>query len=113
MTLLCRKLCEECIHLEKVPHITGESASNAFEFENGAYRIADSLEYGLGYWLQFSPNDTFGVVGTSAITSDTISVRSGWNMIGSASTPVPVSAILSEPPGMVASNFFGYEDRYA
>jgi len=89
------------------------SASNAFAFENGAYTIADSLEYGLGYWLQFSPNDTFGVVGKGSITSDTITVRSGWNMIGSVSTPVPVSATMSEPAGMVTSNFFGYKDSYA
>jgi hypothetical protein len=87
-------------------------ASSAFVFENGAYMIADSLDYGLGYWLKFSPNDTFGVVATGAIASDTIPVYSGWNMIGSVSTAIPVGGVMSEPPGMVASNFFGFEDHY-
>jgi len=89
------------------------AASNAFAFENSAYQIADSLRYGVGYWLQFSPSDTFGVVGIGAITSDTIFVRAGWNMTGSVSRAAAISSITSEPPGMVTSNFFGYEDRYA
>jgi len=88
------------------------AASNAFAFENGSYRIADSLQYGFGYWLKLTPNDTFGVVGTSAIASDTISVGAGWNMIGSISTPIPVPAIMSEPPGMVTSDLFGFDGAY-
>jgi len=52
-------------------------------------------------------------VATGAIVSDTITVYSGWNMIGSVSTAIPVGAVMSEPPGMVTSNFFGYEDHYA
>ena len=48
-----------------------------------------------------------------SIESDTINVNRGWNMIGSISSPVAVSSITSNPPGMVASNFFGYSGGYS
>jgi hypothetical protein len=44
--------------------------------------------------------------------ADTINVKEGWNMIGSISTPVPVTALISDPPGMTTSNFFTYESGY-
>src|SRR6266850_104631 len=41
-----------------------------------------------------------------------IDVVAGWNMIGSISSPVSVSAITSVPGGVVTSPFFGYNGVY-
>jgi hypothetical protein len=56
-----------------------------------------------------------GVVSVSGLTRtrDTISVAPGWNLIGSISTPLPVSSIVSLPNGIVMSSYFGYNAGYA
>ena len=40
------------------------------------------------------------------------SVSEGWNLVGSISATLPAGAITSEPPGLVTSNFFGFEGMY-
>jgi hypothetical protein len=47
-----------------------------------------------------------------AIRVDSIPVASGWNLIGSISSGVPVTGIGSDPGGIVTSNFFGYLSSY-
>jgi len=37
----------------------------------------------------------------------------GWNMIGSIATAVPVSHIVSNPPGLTVSPFYGYDVGYS
>ncbi|MDP2209312.1 MAG: hypothetical protein Q8K98_11185 [Bacteroidota bacterium] len=44
------------------------------------------------------------------IKFDRLSV--GWNLVGSIGVPVAVSSISSNPPGLVTSQFFGYEGSY-
>ncbi|MBI3194932.1 MAG: T9SS type A sorting domain-containing protein [Ignavibacteriae bacterium] len=82
------------------------STSNAFAFD-GAYVSTSTLSNGTAYWLKFSDNQEITVAGYFR-ESDTIQVMSGWNMIGSISSPVACTLIVSEPPGMVVSKFFGY-----
>lgn len=84
--------------------------SRAFVFQ-GSYQRRDTLENGAGYWLKFGSNDTIQYVGTS-IARETISVKNGWNMIGSISTAIPVSGIASIPPGIATSPFFRYSGSY-
>jgi hypothetical protein len=40
-------------------------------------------------------------------------VGAGWNLIGSLSTPVPVSSVQQSVPGLIVSRFFSYENGYA
>jgi hypothetical protein len=47
-----------------------------------------------------------------AVTADSLPVTEGWNLIGSIATPVAVSQITSDPPGISTSRFFGYADAY-
>jgi hypothetical protein len=89
-----------------------QSASTAYFYDGVTYRSTDTLDYGKGYWLKLNPSDTFGIIGTKLIPSDTLSVHAGWNMIGSISAPVPVARIMSSPPSMVASSIYGYEGIY-
>jgi hypothetical protein len=86
------------------------SASSAFYYQ-GNYQKKDTLRYGAGFWVKYN-----GVVAVELsgepLTVDSITVNSGWNLIGALSQPVAVSSIVSEPPSIVASNYFGYNGGY-
>jgi hypothetical protein len=90
-----------------------EAVSQAFAFDGSGYVTDDSLVPGRGYWLKF-PNAPFSPVTISGdpLTSDTIPVIAGWNIIGSIGTDVAVGSIASDPPGLVTSQFFGYASGY-
>jgi photosystem II stability/assembly factor-like uncharacterized protein len=83
------------------------SVSNAFAYTPTGYASRDTLDYGLGYWLKFSSTQALSLTG-GEITSDTIDVLQGWNIIGSISSPVAVGSIIQIPGGIVTSQYFGY-----
>jgi len=43
------------------------------------------------------------------VRRDTIAVERGWNIVGSLSSPFLVADVLSDPPGIISSDFFGYD----
>lgn len=86
------------------------AVSNAFSFTT-QYVARDTLETGVGYWLKFGRDETVGMVGYPR-DLDSVQVVAGWNLVGALSTPVAVTAVGSIPPGMVLSNFFGFEGSY-
>jgi len=83
--------------------------SNAFGFDNGYYQ-AENLANGEGYWLKFEQAEEISISGT-AVSGD-INVNAGWNLIGPYDFPAPVSGIITDPPGIIQSQFFGYENGY-
>lgn len=85
------------------------SDSDAFRFESG-YVATDTLESGAGYWLKFlSPQD---VQMTGAlVTTDTIDVRDGWNIIGSISVVALPADVLPIPPATIQSSFYGFRPQ--
>jgi len=86
--------------------------SGAFAYESPTgYISADSLIHGLAYWMKFG-YDQEVMLSTDTISADTISTIEGWNMIGSITSPVPVSQIISLPGGVGTSDFFHYNGRY-
>ena len=88
------------------------AVSNLFEFSAGSgYRSKDSLINGHGYWLKFTTPQPINLTG-ARILSDSINVEDGWNMIGSISDSVPVAGIVTEPPDLISSLFFGYNVGY-
>lgn len=87
-----------------------DAASAAFRFKGG-YVSAPTLVNGEGYWLKFSNARTYSITG-SPITNRDISVNTGWNIIGPFESDVAVSAITSEPAGIVSSAYFGYNNGY-
>ncbi len=87
-----------------------DALSHAFAYA-GNYVVSDLLENGRGYWLKFPSPDTIPLIGT-LLVSDTISVVTGWNMIGSISSPVNVASIQSIPGGLVTSEFYTYDGSY-
>ena len=66
---------------------------------------------GAGYWGKFG-GDALHFIEGEPIDADSIPVVTGWNMVGTVSLPVDISSITSVPPGIAASNWFGYEDGY-
>lgn len=86
------------------------SISNAYSFDNG-YNAVDTLRNGIGYWLKFPEPAEISIIGT-AVDSNTIDVKTGWNMIGSINVPIPVSAIVPDTDVTIVSPFYGYENGY-
>jgi hypothetical protein len=82
---------------------------NSFEYK-GSYVRRDTLENGRGYWNKLTTPEL--LFAGSSIEIDTVSVNEGWNMIGSISAPIPTSSIISDPPGITTSDFFGYSGSY-
>jgi hypothetical protein len=82
----------------------------AFSFGNG-YEEEDSLIPGIGYWLKFSAPANVPILGLP-IESDTINVIAGWNLIGSISSQVLATSVITIPDGILSSYFFGYNNVY-
>ena len=85
------------------------ATSNTFGYEN-QYVVCDSIETGNGYWLRFSDADTLELCGI--INPDMLDVQTGWNMVGTFEFNLPINQITSEPPGIIVSNFFGFNNGY-
>lgn len=91
-----------------------DAVSNAFRYAGGSYAGGDTLHAGSGYWVKFPDTPvTPRTINGAPLTVDTIPVAEGWNMIGSISAPVAVGTVGSDPPGLVTSQFFGYEAGYS
>ncbi|MBI4811154.1 MAG: fibronectin type III domain-containing protein, partial [Ignavibacteriales bacterium] len=86
------------------------STSDAFAYV-GAYTARVTLSSGCGYWLKFNTPDAVNLVG-DLVSVDTIDLNPGWNLIGSVSSPVSVSSIVSEPAGIIVSGYYRYEGVY-
>ncbi len=72
----------------------------AYAFDpNSGYIVMDTLENGPGYWLKFS-YDHYIFMDGDDVTSDTVTVTAGWNLIGALSTSAPVTNITSDDPEM-------------
>jgi hypothetical protein len=85
--------------------------SAAYAFGSSGYEAHDPLASGLGYFLKFNGAQSVTMTGVLR-QSDTIDVRTGWNMIGSISAPVATSTISSIPGGIVTSQVVGYDGAY-
>lgn len=94
----------------RVSEVYPSAASHAFSYR-GSYLIKDTLVIGQGYWVKFASPQSFPISGDT-VSADTISVFPGWNLVGSISTQVPVSSIISNPPGIAASHFYRYATGY-
>jgi hypothetical protein len=80
----------------------------AFVYDSsGSYVQSHRLLNGIGYWAFFPSPETIILKGTQRMI-DTISVRPGWNMIGSISKPIATAQISSIPSGMITSQFFSF-----
>ncbi|HEX9656928.1 MAG TPA: FG-GAP-like repeat-containing protein [Bacteroidota bacterium] len=86
------------------------AVSDAFAYQ-GSYVVRPVLMNGEGYWLRYNAAENVSIAGF-ILDLDTITVAVGWNMIGSIAAPVADSTIISIPPGIITSQFFGYNGAY-
>lgn len=87
------------------------AVSQAFGYSGAGYYNAETLQSGLGYWLKFK-NTQYVVIDGDSSTIVKIHVNNGWNMIGSLSGQIATNQITSDPPGIVTSTFYGYDNGY-
>lgn len=87
------------------------ASSIGFRYHEG-YLPESTLVTGSGYWVKF-PWPQMADIGGRHISSDSIAVHAGWNLIGSVSDPVPVGSIASVPSGIVASPFYEFHGHYS
>ena len=87
-----------------------EAISTAFAYE-GSYIGVESLFVGKGYWLNFTAPTTREIRGAEVV-NDTIDVQNGWNLIGSISYGISATSVITDPPGIIASQLFGYDASY-
>jgi len=66
----------------------------------------------IGYWAKFPGAET-NIISGLARSSDSVSVVNGWNMVGSISVAIDTAGITSVPPGIKASQWFGYSGGYS
>lgn len=86
------------------------ATSQAYTFNNG-YQSVSTLSNGEGYWLKFDQASDVTINGNTILQN--IPISSGWNMVGPFGQQVLVSAISTNPPGIINSNFFGYQNSYS
>ncbi|GJQ62397.1 MAG: hypothetical protein SCALA702_14500 [Melioribacteraceae bacterium] len=85
------------------------ASSQAFAFDNG-YVTASSMMNGAGYWLKFPAEeqiDHFGMV-----AEGNIPLAEGWNMVGPYHEMVASADIVTDPAGIITSEFFGFDGTY-
>jgi hypothetical protein len=85
-------------------------ASQAYKYRNG-YIPVQVLSNGVGYWMKFNSATNYVIQGTP-YQPEWMYVEQGWNIIGPFTQNIPVSTILSNPSGIINSNFFAYENGY-
>lgn len=90
-------------------NIFANSSSEVFSY-NGSYYSVDTLMNGVGYWVKYETGQSLQICG--GIIDTTINVNEGWNLVGPFDEQIPVQNISSNPPNIITSPFFGFEQSY-
>lgn len=86
------------------------SNSYAYAYSNN-YFVIDSLYPGAGFWLKFPASQNVQMTG-SVVDNLNIQLRSGWNLIGSLNSSIPVNSLVTNPPGIIQGYIYGYGPNY-
>ncbi len=86
------------------------ATSSAFTFA-GAYFVENTLYNGVGYWMKFPSSQTI-TQNCYRQHAESLTVAAGWNMIGSFFARNKPESLLTSTPGLLTSNFFGYDHGY-
>ena len=95
-----------------VSNIFPLATSPAYAYTETGYQEIDTLVPGVGYWVKFPTQQTTAIAIGNGILSDTVSVTTGWNLIGAITSPIAAGDVTVDPPSLVSSQFFSYQNRY-
>jgi len=88
-------------------HLFPSAISSAFAFSDPGYSRVDTLVPNRGYWVKFDTAQSVFFAGR-VLLAETVDVRAGWNLLGTLTREIPVSTIITDPPGLVTSAWFEY-----
>jgi hypothetical protein len=74
--------------------------------------MVNVIDNGIGYWIKFDSAFMSKIEGI-AFMDDTLTVKTGWNLIGSTYLSQKVSSITTEPPNIILTPFYGYDNSYS
>jgi hypothetical protein len=94
------------VSVPMVKDTTYDIFTPVYGFDGAHYSHATQMHIGRGYWAKMIWR-TVRFEGDS-LTTDTIDVKKGWNIIGSISSPVATTSITTIPGGIVTSGYFGF-----
>ena len=86
------------------------ATSDAFDYQ-GSYIPRDTLMQGKGYWIKFDEELYLPLDGTP-FYSETLSVQTGWNLVGTISDTIETDSIITIPAGIIDSPFYDYDGSY-
>ncbi len=86
------------------------SNSYAYTYDNG-YLKKDTLVLGSGYWIKFPVAQNVTLSGNQ-INEISIPIKQGWNLIGGLNGVIPISSIQTNPPNILTSSFYEYNNGY-
>ena len=78
---------------------------------NGTYTPESDLTPGTGYWLRFSDTGSTTITG-STISSLTVSLSQGWNLVSGISEAVDVTSISDPDEIIVPGSLYGFTGTY-
>ena len=76
-----------------------------------SYIQEETLENGKGYWLRFDDSGSSDITG-GEITSLTMSMNEGWNLISGISSTIELENILDPLEIIIDGTLFGYDGSY-
>jgi len=82
--------------------------STAYGF-NGGFVKTDTLENRVGYWVKIASAGAHSLIGIPDST-DTVGLQKRWNLVGTNSFPAPVGSITTDPPAILVTGFYAYND---
>ena len=78
---------------------------------DGSYFQTDTLEFGTGYWLNFSAAEVMQIEGFP-VDSLTIDLMQGWNMISGVSYDIALDAVYDPGSIIMPGTLFGFNGAY-
>ena len=96
---------------ENVATIFPESIDGTLYSFDQSYTLEENLDNGKGYWLRFDDSGSSDIAG-GEITSLTMSLNDGWNLISGISSTIGIENIEDNWEIIIDGTLYGYNGSY-
>jgi hypothetical protein len=83
------------------------ASTAAFTYQPGGYAAKDTLRNCTGYWIKVPASTSYTIEGMP-VARESVTVYTGWNMVGGVSVPMLASTVTGIPSVGITSQFFAY-----